>query len=202
MLLTASFVRPRKLRGQTLGSHPAKAQMERRSFNWQTCIGLCGILIALISLVFAYRQTNISEKQSHVAVQPRITLTIQDDDARDRRGWYINNNGLGPAYFTNFQIFIDDQPIKSTERGGWTKALSALGVQAGCFGEAWTPSRTSLPAGRDGEEALVRFHNRDPACTGQFDSFLRQASRIKVKIGYQSIYGDQFSVEDAPNMPE
>ncbi|MFJ2990945.1 hypothetical protein ACIPF8_24080 [Collimonas sp. NPDC087041] len=176
--------------------------MSERKMNWELCVGVCGIVIAVASVFFTYRQNEMTKQHDRISVQPRITLTFQLDSKRDRYGWYMSNNGLGPAYFTGFQLFIDDKPIQSKSLGGWPEALQKLNVQVTCFSVASTPPRTSLFNGASVDEPLLRFNAvKGGACDLEFAKLYAGLNRIKVKIDYQSIYGDNFSITDSPYQP-
>ncbi|WP_211472507.1 hypothetical protein [Collimonas humicola] len=176
--------------------------MNERRINWELCVGVCGIVIAVASVFFTYRQSEMTKQHDRISVQPRITLTFQIDRKRDRQGWYMSNNGLGPAYFTGFQLFIDDMPIQSKFLGGWAEALKKLNVQVTCFSVATTPPRTSLSNGPSVDEPLLRLNTAQAgACDLEFAKLYAALNRIKVKIDYQSIYGDNFSVTDSPYQP-
>lgn len=93
-----------------------------KKINWtsELIVGLSGIILALISLWFTSRQVSLSEAHNRVSVRPKLTLAFQVDGKRDRYGWYLSNNGLGPAYFTGFQLSVDDIPVQSKKLGWLT----------------------------------------------------------------------------------
>lgn len=158
------------------------------------------MLVAVTSLVFTYRQISLSEAHDRISVQPRITLSFQNDGKRDRKGWYMSNNGLGPAYFTNFQLYVDNLPIQSKFLVGWIEALQKLGLRDQCFSTAWTPARTSVASGNEVDEPLLRLDmSKDSTCDVEFAKLFFNLKRLKVKIDYQSIYGENFSVTESPD---
>jgi hypothetical protein len=173
--------------------------MKKATWNWEFIVGLTGIALALLSLWFTFKQTSLSEAHNRVSVQPKLTLAFQVDSKRERFGWYLSNNGLGPAYFTGFQLFVDDIPVQSRTLGGWLELLNKLGLRKECFSTAWTPNKTSLSNGSSIDEPLIRLNKtKDATCENDFGKLMLSSKRIKAKIDYHSIYGDKFSITESP----
>ncbi|MFT3760150.1 hypothetical protein [Thauera sp.] len=167
--------------------------MRTRKFNWELVVGVCGIALGLISLVFTYYQIELSKRHDRISVQPRITLAFHSDSKRGRYGWYLSNNGLGPAYFTGFKLFVDDEPIGSTALGGWKEVLTKLDLRGDCFSTSWTAPETSLSFGPEVDEPLIGLKTPiSETCETEFTKLMTRLNRLKVQIDYQSIYGEPF----------
>lgn len=78
----------------------------------ETLISICSFIIALCSLFFTLWQTHTQRTHNRISVKPHLFTFIErnkDNDSATIKVLLLNN-GLGPAFINDFQIYLDGKP--------------------------------------------------------------------------------------------
>jgi len=162
-----------------------------------------GVYVALagaaIGLVFGAAQMMELRNHNHLSIQPHLTLALQDDVRLGDHGWYLSNNGLGPAVIQGFQLYVDDRRVASTAYGGWLEVISKLGLKAACFSMALPGPGTAISPSATEHVPLLRWDpDKGASCRAEFDRFLLESQRIAVRIDYESMDKTPGFIEQKP----
>jgi len=156
-------------------------------------VEIAPIVIALAALYVAAQQGKIQREHNRTSVEPRLSSYFSNDGATDQWGLFMINNGLGPAFIENMDIFIDGARIENSEFGKFFEAAKALNLQVLCFKFARAPRNHSIKVGE--EYFWVKTQPKAPKnCSGSKLKLMAAVTseRINYKLKFKSIYGAKF----------
>jgi hypothetical protein len=80
--------------------------------NLNLCFSLSSILIALGALFLSSYQGCQTRQHDRLSVKPHLMISYYYNDKGV--GWYLINDGLGPAHIRGFQVFVNEVPQPAT----------------------------------------------------------------------------------------
>ena len=84
-------------------------------------------------------------------------MYFSNEEQQDRFGFYLINNGLGPAYLTDFQVYLDNQPVPPAAFGDFQSLLEKLNLNPLCF--VWVSFAKGTAVENGKEHLLIRARN-------------------------------------------
>ena len=97
-------------------------------------ISTSAVVISIAEFILSITQSCSTIRHYHVSLEPRLHAYFSNEEQRDRFGIYLINNGLGPAYLTEFQVYLDNKPVPVAVSGARALLLEQLGATMGDFG--------------------------------------------------------------------
>ena len=143
------------------------------------------ILIACLALIVTVSNAIAQRRHYRLSVKPLLIVrsSIRYKGDSDFYGVQIKNNGLGPAEIVSTELYLDDKLLPFT-LSHWNKALKEIGLEA----DKWFFLRllpgTAIRNGHD--EWLIR--TKEPVIDA--NAVIKAFNRLRIKIIYQSVYGD------------
>lgn len=166
-----------------------------RSYIRNNAVAIIALVVAVVSLGYTAYQVHILIKHNHVSVEPRITAYQMLSPSDDKVGVYAVNNGLGPAFFEHFSVYIDGVDIKGKQfinvKSKLYAALELIGLKPDCFIVA-EPNKNHSIAMHE-EVALIKFKVSNEGCDRELKLFMEQHHRLDFQMDFESIYHDKFS---------
>ncbi len=155
--------------------HSSKARL-----NAGVIIGVIAILINVITVSVYIYQANIMQKQQHASAWPYLEwlLIFNEEDGLRLE---VKNNGVGPAIIKQTLVRLGDKTIA-------LDSLFSQLIDTDYFPHVTSPIQNRvLPAGA----SITPFKISNIEWAGKVNHAL-QARSFKLKICYESIYGDQW----------
>lgn len=142
---------------------------------------LIAILIALMALFISLWQGFEQRRHNRYSVRPLLTYDINSYNLT--KSIRLSNDGLGPALIKRFVLEIDGEKLDAEDGNPWKQVVEKRGLQ-GKFSEMYYFSEgTTMKADR----SMNLF-------TWKLDSV--QQLDISILIEYNSIYEEEFSIEE------
>lgn len=153
------------------------------------------LIASILAVIFSWQQNSITKEHNRQSVKPILQLTPMVEGDGKRNGLFLSNVGLGPAIIKGFDVSTKMNSASGFESDQWDSILTAVNVKADCFATAWPTNNATVQV--DGEVPLLSITNsaNQYKCLPEMIGLVG-GDEIKVKITYQSIYGDTF-VENA-----
>jgi hypothetical protein len=152
-------------------------------------------VIALSALGATFLQAYISRQHNKLSVKPHINLNFDNSSCGAEFNLYIQNNGVGPALITNFQVFIDE---KKVEIGDTEEAIETIArrlfPEFNCKLVKGVLNEKDMLAVNE-KFTVFRFVFISPDYP-TFSNIDDAKNRVKVNIKYESIYKEKFSLND------
>ena len=143
------------------------------------------IAIALMALAVTIWQGYLTRTHNRVSLRPHLTFQHKLSDSDPRFQLDIQNNGVGPAEITKFQVLLDGKAQDHFEAPSWLAILDTIGLQGRACGATYDPGE--FIAANQTLQLLKVECGRNPVTIRQ----VRQAmQRVTVHVSYKSIYGD------------
>jgi hypothetical protein len=117
---------------------------------------------------------------------PHLSITTQYSDVNPRFRASVENTGVGPAVIDAFGVFVDGREHKPFEPGIWLAILDLVGIDGRAKGLYIQPGEF-LPVGK--ELSIVECEVKD--LNRPIGEIRRAIERIRVRIAYSSVYGEQ-----------
>jgi hypothetical protein len=154
---------------------------KKRSFRIEFLVGLCAIIISILTLFVYIYQARIMREQLHTAVWPYVQWMMTTGS----EGFSISvmNKGVGPAIVKSTSLKLDGQPVPSVEVF-LSKIIGKLD------GLSWVETEINNQVISPGEE-LRLFHVQNNPALQKIDR--KVYDRVQYKICFCSIYGDCWS---------
>ncbi|GDX07551.1 hypothetical protein [Buttiauxella sp. A111] len=152
-----------------------------------------GIIIAMISLVFAIWQGREEIKHNHISVEPRMNAYFSIDGRKNQWGIYVINNGMGTAFVNGVTVTVNGKPVDAVDNNIFVRAVQALGLRAECFAIGGPRPNDSFKVGE--EIFLVEARDFDKKCASDLLRLKwasQQPHQLDFVLDTESIYGDKF----------
>lgn len=145
----------------------------------QDVTAIASAAIAVLALVATLWQAKLTREHNRKSTTPILTF---HGDHTDGSIVFVRNDGVGPALLKKFEYYVDGVICESVDEFD-----SKLGVHEGI-----TFQRTSvrLPATIGAEHSVTLL-----ILKGEEAVINELISRVGLKIGYESIYGEIFETE-------
>ena len=163
---------------------------------WIFLGGNAPTIIALCALLFTAWQFHISRKHNKISISPHISCFINRSEVHNKGLVLITltNNGLGPAFITEFAMTID----------GIKEDISSVEQSGAIFNKLLGDERTF-------RHNLLKFDTEDSIQVNQsvnliklelelapkdsIDKIVQALKRLDVILKYRSLYGDKFELK-------
>jgi len=154
-----------------------------------TVTAICSVFIAVCALIVSIWQGSATRRHNKLSVKPYINIRVSISKHADFMGIQIENNGIGPAVIRKCIVFVDGKPTQIDSFGSWEKVGKAAGIFDKKISFRTFPEGTVLKEG----QALDLISYPKQNWTDKGRTIVEKAlSRIRVKIEYDSLYGDKF----------
>jgi hypothetical protein len=157
--------------------------------NWDKWVALATIFIALCALGSSFWQGYTLQQHNKLSIRP--FLEFEANIQPDTSGKYgfelmLNNNGLGPADILSTEFLVNGKQLKSAH-------------------DIWSTLQISLPLHCLGAGNVTRFYKVNDRqmviramadeCLLSAEDYRRLLKSLKIKLTYQSLYGEVFHTE-------
>jgi len=159
------------------------------AINWDKWGALATIFIALCALGSSFWQGYTLQQHNKLSIRP--FLEFEANIQPDPSGKYgfelmLNNNGLGPADIVSTEFQVNGKKLTSAHDIWPTLQIS---LPAHCLG-AGNVSRFYKVSDR---QMVIRAVAED--CLITADDYRKLLQTLKIKLTYQSLYGEIFHIE-------
>jgi hypothetical protein len=148
-----------------------------------TVIAICGVVIAVASLVVSAYVAWATREHNRLSVRPLLGLTTAFP-AGAAAGLRLTNSGLGPARIIRTQLTVDDKPLGEFSRRVVDELRGGLTVRPHA---ATLGGRPFLDP--DYQQFLLSVDPYDPSRHREFRTLIEE--RLRLEIQYESIYGGE-----------
>jgi len=154
-------------------------------------VALFALIVAFAALAISYWQGSLVRKHNRVSVAPHLSFSISLGDHPLPFGVHLINNGLGPAFITDFMVVIDGKRLHRPAHLEWPKAWRAVGYTSPAAAFHFFEIGDAIPAG--GRFPLVTL---DPghADQGEATALRNALQRIDLVVAYESGYQELYSI--------
>jgi hypothetical protein len=146
------------------------------------------LFVAVLALLLAAWTAYSDREHKILSVRPHLSISWFYDEAdpkAPKRGWRLNNQGLGPAVIRVFEVYVDEKP-----QTAWAAFAAAL--------ELTDPNNTRhfitnlysdqiVPS----SQSLMLFAVSDAAAR---ETITRQVARVRMALCYCSLYDECWRV--------
>ena len=157
--------------------------------HWDKWVALATILIALCALGSSFWQGYTLQQHNKLSIRPFLEFEANiQPDTSGKFGFelMLNNNGLGPADIVSTEFLVNGQQLTSAHN-------------------IWSTLQISLPSHCLGAGNVTRFYKVNDRqmviramaedCLLSAEDYGRLLKSLKIKLTYQSLYGEVFHTE-------
>ena len=148
-----------------------------------TVIAICGVVIAVASLVVSAYVAWATRKHNRLSVRPLLGLTISFP-AGATAGLLLTNSGLGPARIIGSQLTVDGEEFGEFNKPNVDELRRRLDVRPHA---ATLGGQPYLDTGY--QQFLLSVDPYDPSEHGEFSELIER--KLRLEIRYESIYGGE-----------
>ena len=161
------------------------------------------LFVAIIALGLSIWQGRAQIIHNHVSVEPRINSYFSSNKKDEQHGIYIINNGMGTAFVSKLDVYVDGQIVQNHEYGKFYSAVLKLKLNPFCFIVGNPRPNDSFKVGE--EQFLIEARKKDllspKKCPKEHGLLMEyQKNRLDYKLEFESIYGDRFKYSYAENI--
>ena len=161
----------------------------KRKISSDTVVSLSAIIIAIASIVVTIWQGIENRNHNRLSVRPKLEINFQL--TKDNFGYILKNNGLGPAVITDKKLFVDGKEISYSGFSGYDDFIEKLGLKDRKVTHMGIYPGKTIKANEQINIIGFSINKSD-----DLDSLLPKIfSRVKIKIGYKSMYDERFACE-------
>lgn len=172
-----------------MDEHTSTDKQVSASIHWEKWVALSTIFIALCALGSSFWQGYTLQQHNKLSVRP--FLEFEANIQPDPSGKYgfelmLNNNGLGPADIISTEFLVNGKKLTSSH-------------------DIWPTLQISLPLHCLGAGDVTRFYKVSDSqmvvramageCLLSVEDYHRLLTSLKIKLTYQSLYGEVFHSE-------
>lgn len=162
----------------------------------ETIIAVLALLISLVAVYFTREQLEVSRLHNRLSVKPILDVTPHAEGTDGRNGFYLTNVGLGPAILTSFSASTGDLSMEGFGSDRWQSVLNAAEANENCFATGWPREAAALKSGDEIALFEVTSANDSEFCFAEMIKLMGGVG-IDVKVGYQSIYKEEWVKESS-----
>ncbi len=156
-----------------------------------TVIAICGVIIAVASLVLSARVARATQKHNRLSVRPLLGLTTVFTVGATA-GLQLTNSGLGPARIISSQLTYDGTQFGEFNQRNVDAFRDRLAVRPHAATLGGQPFLDT-----DYQEFLLRVDEYDPDEDRAFRQLIE--TKLRLEIQYESIYGGEGFTVVYPN---
>lgn len=150
-------------------------------------IALFALIVSVCAVTLTFYEGYQSRAHQRLSVKPKLNIDVHTYGEKGEFAIEVENKGLGPAFVTKFNVFIDDERINSTPHKLWKDCLKLLGIPDFQY-EMYIPTTRSMLS--PGSSHFLWRLYIDPKKINVEEMM----ARIKITIDYESIYREPDSV--------
>ena len=114
----------------------------QRRRNWDALAAVIASFIGLLALAVSGYTAYVQREQLRAQVWPRLQITSSNVDPAT--GWYVTNQGTGPARVIAMRVVVDGVPVTT-----WDDVWKAAGYPRGESGVTSWISHAVIPPGKE-----------------------------------------------------
>ncbi|MFJ3310633.1 hypothetical protein ACIPSA_48305 [Streptomyces sp. NPDC086549] len=156
-----------------------------------TVTAICATAIATASFGVSIQQGRIARQHNRHSVAPVLEIWTKQR-LGGRTGISLANHGLGPAFVTRSNVWLDGVHLGNWGGAGLEAIRNAVRERPAAMGMTRRP--WAIPAGTS--RFLLHVENYDSQRNGDLWHLIRH--RLAVEITYESIYGESYMVSRHP----
>ncbi|MFA6984682.1 MAG: hypothetical protein WC213_00555 [Arenimonas sp.] len=176
---------------------PPKAATKRGKAHWPDLIvGGSAIVIAVISLAVALRQSQIMERQLAASVWPYLQYHTSNatDDGQRVISFGVENVGVGPARVHSVSMRYADKPIRNVDEL-WTACCADLLASKG--NPAWRISSLHNQVLAPNRPKTFLQLTNSPSNQPYWERLNAEQSKIQLKTCYCSVLGECWMLDSS-----
>lgn len=127
-------------------------------------------------------------KHFKLTVRPLLNIDYSTFSTLDKRGIYIENNGVGPAIIKNFLVYLDDELIINNKDGSWWEITSKLDIDTEFINVFKYRLNDSIASNH---RQYLYFFEGASKDSPSYYGFYNSLKKIKVEVEYESIYKEK-----------
>lgn len=146
-------------------------------------------LIALCALFFTAWQLSVQRSHNKVSVKPHL-FVFRDKDRLNNEGKitvHLINNGLGPAYISDFQVYLDGTVTEAN-----IAVESVFGKRDDGFQYTTLGEEFAIAHGQRVSLISIRF---PVECWADIEKMESELDRLQVVVQYKSAYNNKFILD-------
>ena len=158
-------------------------------------LALLALLVALAAFAVAFWQGWLTRQHNRLSVRPRLSFVVSFGDHALPFGVHLVNNGVGPAFITDFSIVVDGKVLSRPRYREWPEAWKTAGFAPphACF--HFFETGWAIPAG--GDFALLTVP-ANPTGPREQSALIEAAKHLDLQVSYESAYEELYHVALAP----
>ena len=154
-------------------------QRDLPSTDWKMITAIAAVAISFIALFFSIYNSYRGRRHDRLSVKPWLHLYKQLHSGGDT-GFYVKNNGVGPAIITDFIIYLDNEMIEKTEEiNRWETVIDICKIPRSALHYNFIPTPFWLPPKEHIDLCSMNFSNKNDS---EKDEFNEAIKRIKIKV--------------------
>jgi hypothetical protein len=159
-----------------------------------TVIAAGATVTAVVALAVSILESRAVRDHNRRSVRPILQVRSAGFRTGQVAGVKVVNVGLGPARVVAARVWLDGVEFGATDKAGLDRLRETVG--------GVRPSAVSFTDGSflatNYDEYLLSIPEYDPKAHADFATLIRE--RLRVRITYESLYGERFETPDAPTI--
>ncbi len=169
--------------------------MDKKFWTSEKLLSLTAVLISVCTfLVFLY-QTNLIKKQQYMSVFPYVSIQHVGINT-DAYQFLVENNGIGPAILEKIRVETEEGKIYSDVIDYLNATLTEKDTIGFLYGNL---SQGLLLPEKESIEVIALTDEKESSARRLFE--LLSAKKIKITLGYKSIYGERWTCSNQNKTP-
>lgn len=164
----------------------------RRIARWKPEVSAAvgASIVAACALALSIYEGWENRRYQRLSVKPVLAFNFVFDESG--AGWFMLNDGLGPARLEWFEVTVD-----RVVKANWVEVAKALGIPNGSPYRFQVPSRKHLfRSGRSGDYRIFWFDKGEAAAI-----LTKNVGRINLRVCYCSLYEECWFFERGMGEP-
>ena len=171
-------------------------------------VPLFALIIALLALRHSARSAASSDQSAKTALEalkinqehiilsstPQLSLIRRFNKLELPIGLEIKNVGIGPAIIKNININVDGKHIDCNNGNFMKEVVQNLATSSRCSLSSWSSEKDLFIPEGDSEYFIRTVKNTEYSNEERVE-LIKKFSKISIKVGYESIYGNTYTTE-------
>ena len=163
---------------------------EKKKHTLSYVIMIVTVIIAIAAVGVSVWEGIENRRHNRLFCKPYLMFNTNVSILSPEVGIFVENCGFGPALVRNFEILVDDN-LKDS----WSTVLKELSlVDSESSWLEWTYLNKESTIIGPGVSRGILAIKQENFTVDRMERFKKALSKLDVRIGYQSIYEDNFTV--------
>ena len=114
-------------------------------------LSIVAVLVSVAALVTTWFESSASRKHDRLSVKPIVSIAFKVTGQKGQNGFFIANNGLGPAVIKKLMLYWDSKRIDQPDEKAWAYVFDKMGIDGSCMKKALISGAVLKP----GEEHII-----------------------------------------------